>query len=85
MTVMQAEESAELNRDSQLGQHNCLQGCVYLCACVRVSLLQSMTENGSDRETDRETESMVMRHWYNYAYCKINTKATENTYSTFIV
>lgn len=38
MTAMQAEgaESAELNRDAQLGQHGCLQGCVYVRMCVPV-------------------------------------------------
>lgn len=44
MTAMQAEgaESAELNRDAQLGQHSCLQGCVYVRARVWVSVYASV-------------------------------------------
>lgn len=78
MTEMQAEgkESAELKRDAQLGQHNCLWGCVYMCVsmyvaiamgvcvCERESLLQSRAE--SDKETDTDPESKVVRHCYNY-------------------
>lgn len=43
MTGMQAEaeKSAELNRGAQLGQHNCLQGCVCVCEFSR-GLTQKM-------------------------------------------
>lgn len=43
MTGMQAEaeESAELNRGAQLGQHDCLQGCVCVCEFSR-GLTQKM-------------------------------------------
>ena len=43
MTKMQAEgeESAELNRDAQLGQHKCLRDvCMCVCSCMFGSVHQ---------------------------------------------
>lgn len=58
MTAMQAEgeESAELNRDAQLGQHSCLQGCVYVRGrvCVFVSMRLCVCACVCAREWDKK-------------------------------
>lgn len=73
MTATQAEgeESAELNRDAQLGQHGCLQGCVHVCgsararACVCLYLCICVCARDMDKKlmwqwnADRQTESQV--------------------------
>lgn len=58
----EAEKSAELNRDAQLGQHNRLQRCVNTCVHECLGLLHRNAEKGKERETD--TERKVRRCWY---------------------